>query len=270
MRVADVSLAECDDEEAFIAASSDRPFCTFDQVLAESYCWNCRGFGHVRTTCPSSNCTRSIGYVIQALSSINEQKSKGGGKGKGKGKAAQGRGGEGRGRAAAGRGKGAIAVYLEDDQLWSLDGAYVASTVATLEDHTEHDEEAHTALTTRAADATSNSDSYDDGDGWLDEFDDTESVSADTANVATVTSSIEADENNSDSESSIGTDGNNSDSSTDYAQVVNYNDCESESEIDEDETEIEDAVLRSALSVRRLRANACGRQQRRSRHDAHG
>ena len=188
----------------------------------------------VRTTCPSSNSTRSMSHVIQALSSINERKSKGGRKGKGKGEAAQGRGGEGRGRAAAGHGKGAIAVYLEDDQLWSLDGAYVASTAAAVDDHTEDDEKAHTALA-RDADAASNSNSYmyDDGDGWLDEFDDTESVSNDTANIATATSSIEDDENNS--ESSFGTDGNNSDSSTDYAQVVNYDDCESESELDEDE-----------------------------------
>ena len=96
VRFADVSLAEYDDEEAFLAASSDRPFCTFEQILAESNCWNCRGFGHVRTTCPSSDGTRSIGHVIQALSSINEQKSKGSGKGKGKGKGAQGRGGGGR------------------------------------------------------------------------------------------------------------------------------------------------------------------------------
>ena len=129
-----------------------------------------------------------MGHVIQALSSIYEQKPKGVGKGKGKGKGAQGRGGKGRGRSAAGRGNGAIAVYLEDDQLWSLDGAYVASTAAALHDYTEHDEEAHTSLTTRAADAASSSDSYDDGDGWLDEFDDTEPVSADTANVASDTS----------------------------------------------------------------------------------
>ena len=114
IRVADVSLAEYDDEEAFLAASSDRPFCTFEQILSESNCWNCRGFGHVRTACPSSDSTRSIGYVIQALSSINERKSRGVGKGKGKAKGAQGCGGGGRGRSAAGRGSGAIAVYLEE------------------------------------------------------------------------------------------------------------------------------------------------------------
>ena len=74
VRVADVSLAEYEDEEAFIAASNDRRFCTFDQILAESNCWNCRGFGHVRTACPSSDGRRSVGYVIQALSAINERK----------------------------------------------------------------------------------------------------------------------------------------------------------------------------------------------------
>ena len=183
VRVEDVSLAEYDNEEAFIAATKDCPFFTLDQVLAESNCWNCRGFGHVRRTCPSSNGTRSMGHIIQALSSISQQKPKAEGQGKGRGKGAQGRGGQG--RSAAGRGNGAIAVYLEDDHLWSLDGAYVTTTVAAL-NIDAHDEEAHTALTTRAADVCPSSDYYDDGDEWMDKFDDTNPISYDTANVATV------------------------------------------------------------------------------------
>ena len=58
VRVSDVSVADYEDEDAFLAASTDRPFFTFDQVLAESNCWNCRGFGHVRTACLSSDSTR--------------------------------------------------------------------------------------------------------------------------------------------------------------------------------------------------------------------
>ena len=82
--VSDVSVAEFEDEDAYIAATTERPFFTLEQVMKESNCWCCRGFGHTRTTCPSTDATRSVGHAIQALSSINERKTKGGGKGKGK------------------------------------------------------------------------------------------------------------------------------------------------------------------------------------------
>jgi hypothetical protein len=36
VRVADVSLAEYDDEEAFLAASTDRPFCSLEHILGET------------------------------------------------------------------------------------------------------------------------------------------------------------------------------------------------------------------------------------------
>ena len=55
------------------------------------------------------------------------------GKGKGKGKGAGGRGSAGRGasagsgRSAAGSGKGAIAAYIEDNNAYGLDGAYIAT-----------------------------------------------------------------------------------------------------------------------------------------------
>ena len=102
---------------------------------------------------------------------MNPSTSSRGSGGKGKGKGAGGRGSAGRGRSAAGRGKGAIAVYLEDDQAWGLDGAFVATvTTDALEHGMEHeDEQAHTALLTSAAGAGSSSDD-DDGDGWLDQL----------------------------------------------------------------------------------------------------
>ena len=80
----------------------------------------------MRTACPSADGTRSVGHAISALEESSSYRG-GKGKGKGKGKGAGGRGSGGRGRSAAGRGKGAIAVYLEDDQAWGLDGAFVAS-----------------------------------------------------------------------------------------------------------------------------------------------
>ena len=111
-----------------------------------------------------------------------------------------------------------------------MDGAYVASTPATYENE-ETDEEPHTAM---ARNADNDSD-YEDGDGWLDEFDDTNAVTLDSANVADVTSPFDNDENAD--ESSLEDDGNSSSgSSSDCAQVVDYNNCESESESEDNET----------------------------------
>ena len=53
-RVADVSVAQYEDEDAFAAKSgATLTSFTFDQVMQQSTCWNCRGFGHVRDACPS-------------------------------------------------------------------------------------------------------------------------------------------------------------------------------------------------------------------------
>ena len=134
-------------------------------------------------------------------------------KGKGKGK---GRGSGGRWRSSAGHGKGAVAVYLEDNQAWGLDGAFVSTVTADALDYDEHkDEQAHTALVTRAAGAGSSSD-Y-DGDSWMDQLGDNTAFLADTINVTTITSSS-------------GIDGNSSDSgSSDYARAANYVDgCDSD------------------------------------------
>ena len=80
----------------------------------------------------------------------------------------------------------------------------------------EHeDEQAHTALMTRAAGACPSSD--DDGDCWMDQLGDDTEFLADTINVTTATSST-------------GIDGNSSDSgSSDYACTENYVDgCDSD------------------------------------------
>ena len=42
VRVADVSLAQYEDEEAFLAASGDRPIFAFDDLMAQSQCWKSR------------------------------------------------------------------------------------------------------------------------------------------------------------------------------------------------------------------------------------
>ena len=180
--IADVSLAdadECEDEEADLAASTSagRPFFTFAELRAQSVCLKCRGFGHVRSACTSSDGFRSIGHVLsilQAVCPIALAKAKGTGKEKGVG----GRGSAGRGagavsgRSAAGRGKGAINVYLEDGIAYGTDGAFVVTVAGDdFEYEDEHeDEQAHTALLTSAACADSSSD--DDGDGWMDQLGD--------------------------------------------------------------------------------------------------
>ena len=128
--------------------------------MEQSQCWNCRGLGHVSTACPSADGTRSVGHAISALESSNSYRSgKGKGMAKGKGVGGRARGSDGRGRSAAGRGKGAIAVYLEDDQAWGLDAAFVATVTSDALEHDMHeDEQAHTALLTSAAGAGSSSD----------------------------------------------------------------------------------------------------------------
>ena len=145
MRIADVSLAdadECEDKEAYIAASTSagRKIFTYScaELRAQSASWNCRGFGHVRSACPSSDGFCSIAHVLSILQtpdSSGKGKGKGNGKGKGKG-TGKGKGGRGSadlgasavsGRSAASRGKGAIAVYLEDGFAYGTDGALVAT-----------------------------------------------------------------------------------------------------------------------------------------------
>jgi len=211
--------------------------------MKESNCWCCRGFGHTRTTCPSTDATRSLSHALQALSSISERQSKSGGKGKAKGAQGRGAGGGRAGRPATGRGSGTIATYLEDGHIWTMDGAYVASTPATYENE-ETDEEAHTAMSRNADDDSD----YEDGDGWLDEFD---TVTLDSANVTDVTSPFDNDENTS--VSSLEDDGNSSDSSSDYAQVVDYNNCESDSESEDNENR---ATL--TIDLQRRQATHCG------------
>ena len=160
-------MAQYEDEESFLAASGDRLVFAFDDVMAQSQCWNCRGLGHVRTACPSADGTRAVGHVVCALQSSASYRgpaSKGKGKGKGKG---AGRGSGGRGRSAAGRGKGAVAACLEDNQAWGLDGAFITTVNADALGYDEHeDEEAHTALMTRTAGAGSSSDDDGDAVGW--------------------------------------------------------------------------------------------------------
>ena len=86
VRVADVSLAQYEDyqdEEAFLAASGARQVFTFPEIMEQSQCWNCRGLGHVRSACPSSDGLRSIAHAISALDASTSYR---GGKSKGKGK----------------------------------------------------------------------------------------------------------------------------------------------------------------------------------------
>ena len=99
------------------AYNSGRRAFTLEDILAQTQCWNCRGFGHARSGCTSSEGSRAVGFCIHALQASAEGKGKGKGKDKGKGK---GRGGGGRGRAAAVRGSGAIAAYIEDDHTLTL------------------------------------------------------------------------------------------------------------------------------------------------------
>ena len=83
VRVADVSLAdyeECEDKEAYLAASTSagRQIFTFAALRAQSTCyWNCRGFGHVRSACTSSDGFRSITHVISALQTSPDSSGKG-------------------------------------------------------------------------------------------------------------------------------------------------------------------------------------------------
>ena len=93
-RVADVSIAQYEDEDAFAAASgSATTIFSYEQVMQQSSCWNCRGLGHVREACPSSTGKQAVGHAVSALQSLPSYS---GSKGKGKG----GRGaGKGKGRA---------------------------------------------------------------------------------------------------------------------------------------------------------------------------
>ena len=103
-------------------------------------CWNCRGLGHVRDACPSAAGKRAVSHIICALQSAVGYKgpaSKGKGKGKGKG----GGRGKGAGRSTAGRGKGAIARYIEDNQAWGLDGAFITTVAADALDYDEHEDD---------------------------------------------------------------------------------------------------------------------------------
>ena len=61
LRVVDVSLVQYEDEEACLAASGSQ------QILEQSQCWNCRGLGHVRSACPSSDGLRSVAHAISAF-----------------------------------------------------------------------------------------------------------------------------------------------------------------------------------------------------------
>ena len=128
-------MAQYEDDDAYAAAAgTSNTIFTYDQVIGQSSCWNCRGFGHVRDACPSSPGKRAIGHAISALQANPNYN---GSKGKGKG----GRGaGKGKGRAHAGRGKGAVACYVEDNQASDLDGAFVSSLAADEPDFCEHDE----------------------------------------------------------------------------------------------------------------------------------
>ena len=128
-------------------------------MMQQSTCWNCRGFGHVREACPSEKGTRAVAHVISVLQTYHTGSGKGMGRGKGSGN------GKGQGqRQRAGRGKGAVACYVEDNQAYDLDGAFISSLATDEPEFYEHDEDANTALVTRV-DATK-SDS-DDDDDWL-------------------------------------------------------------------------------------------------------
>ena len=133
----------------------------------------------------------------------------------------------------------AIAVYLEDNQAWGLDGALIATVTTDALEHglAHEDEQAHTALLTSAAGAGSSSED-DDGDGWLDQLPDDTVFLADTVNV---TSKSAGDNSDSDSEAEADAwanaaccvDGCNSDSGSDSETTdesdgaMSYvNDCE--------------------------------------------
>jgi hypothetical protein len=160
-RVADVSVAQHDDyDDAYAATAAGGTIFSYDEMASQSSCWNCRGFGHQRDACPSSPGKRSIGNAISALQASPAYS---GSKGRGKGNKGAGAG-KGKGRAHAGRGKGAVAAYVEDNQAYDMDGAFISSLAAAEPNYYDHDEEAHTALATRADAAESDSDT---SDGWL-------------------------------------------------------------------------------------------------------
>ena len=122
---------------------------------------------------------------MQAIDSGGKGKGKGAAKGKGKG-----RGGSGRGRAAAGHGSGAVAACVEADHAYALDGTLLAvyNTPAPEADVHDDDEEAHTA----AFDASSSSSDFDDGDGWMNDIENSTHVSS--INFAAIESSSESGE----------------------------------------------------------------------------
>ena len=191
VRVADVSAAEYEDEDAYFSAAYNSGNQTFalEDLRSQTQCWNCRGFGHARPVCSSSVGYRAINLCIQVLQSASDSSGRGKGKGTGKGKG-KGRGGGGRGRAAAGRGSGAIAAYVEDDHAYALDGTLLVVYRTPAPEADEHDdEEAHTALTFNAA-ASSSSGSFDDGDGWMDQLESSTRISV--VNIAAIESTSES------------------------------------------------------------------------------
>ena len=80
------------------------------------------------------------------------------------------------------------AIYIEDNQAYGLDGAFITTVAADAHDYDEHeDEAAHTAMMTRADDAGSSSGN--DGDDWLGQLCDDTAFLAATKNGTAVTSS---------------------------------------------------------------------------------
>ena len=134
---------------------------SYDQVRRQAQCWNCRGFGHVREACPSETGTRAVPHVASLLQTYHTA-SKGGGRGYGKGSSK----GQGQ-RQRAGRGKGAVACYVEDNQAYDLDGAFINLLATDDPGFYEHDEDANTALVTRVDAVKSDSDGDDDGTAFV-------------------------------------------------------------------------------------------------------
>ena len=125
-------------EDALISDGNTRRVLSADELRREALCWRCRGFGHLRENCPSSDVIRPIGACIEIdqlelrgsarrFTPFGKGKGKGGGRGKGAGRG--GGGGRGRFRPAGG-------LFVDEDGMlysyngMSLDGAVRAGSAA--------------------------------------------------------------------------------------------------------------------------------------------
>ena len=124
-----------DDDSGLVTFNKARTI-TDAELREEPNCWQCRGFGHRKTECPSAPGFRPISACVSILqTSANRaerrQPSKGG---RGKGGGARNLRGGGRGRFA---GSG---LYTEDGFVFSADGVCIGSLADEEEDQAQDDQ----------------------------------------------------------------------------------------------------------------------------------